>query len=468
MPNLTREERVERIAALVAEVRDNRHETVRIPWRAGEPEILDVIAVDIDDVLLNPNSHRLRAQLQGDPEWEHASADPFTPDAQRIIQRHVRAARSDEQFAALKESLAREGQTDPGVMTHEGLLINANTRVVALRELDNPDRRHLRVGVLPETASGSELALVELRLQMQQDLKVPYTMTNMLLFIDELSAERGLSPAQIAKELRIHPESPRRGTTEVRLRLQLLDLLRTLQKIPSIPLPLTFFEDIELQHLKDLVSAYSALVDLKPDRARRLLEAFLLSLAVDVTAVHQVRQIDADFMDAYMLPAFVEDAVLGPMAKAIAVPPVSERRKMPAGVDTLLGQTGVKPEPEGRVDARRLVDFVRAPDERLTIPGAPEPVDRDDLKGALGKAVRDGIALKQAEKREDDVLGAPASAVKRAAQQLVRAKDALAAVVEEPDFDAERRDTLEEAFYRLEQAEGDLREALIDADVISD
>ena len=128
----------------------------------------------------------------------------------------MRKARTAEEFAALKDSLFREGQTDPGVMTHEGVLVNANTRAVAMREFEDPAKRYIRVAVLPPTAQPSEMALLELRLQMQKELKVDYSLTNELLFIEELSNERGLSDGQIARELRISPESPRKGENEVR------------------------------------------------------------------------------------------------------------------------------------------------------------------------------------------------------------------------------------------------------------
>jgi hypothetical protein len=89
------------------------------------------------------------------------------------------------------------------------------------------------VAVLPQVAQPDEFALLELRLQMQKELKVEYSMTNELLFIEELSKERRLSPAQIARELRIFPESQRMGENEVVLRLGMLDLVRTMQAVPG-------------------------------------------------------------------------------------------------------------------------------------------------------------------------------------------------------------------------------------------
>lgn len=110
-----------------------KHETVRVPWTTDERQLLDVITIGVDEVLLNPHSRRIRSQLQDDPAWEDLRKDPFSEAAQRTIERHVRDAREPDEFQALKDSLIEDGQTDPGVMTHTGLLINANTRAVPAR-----------------------------------------------------------------------------------------------------------------------------------------------------------------------------------------------------------------------------------------------------------------------------------------------------------------------------------------------
>jgi hypothetical protein len=206
----------------------------------GEYKYCKVILIGADEVLLNPDSHRLRAQLQDDPRWAELSKEPFGDDAQRVLAEQVKAARSVEAFTALKESLLNEGQTHPGVMTHKGVLINANTRAVAIREFDDPSKRYLRLAVLPETAQQSELALLELRLQMQKELKEEYSLTNELLFVEEMYEKHKMPAMQIARDLRYFPDRPKKGEEEVKLRLQMLDLIRQMQTIPADGLKLTF------------------------------------------------------------------------------------------------------------------------------------------------------------------------------------------------------------------------------------
>lgn len=468
MAQITEAERIARIQQLLAELHKmppQKHETVQMPWTAGEP-LLEVIRVGVDEVLLNPQSHRIRAQLQDDPEWEDLSHDPYGEAAQRLVQRHVREARTPEEFSALKESLLSEGQTDPGVMTHKGLLINANTRVVALREVDDPLKRSIRVAVLPPTAKPEELALLELRLQMQKQLKVEYTMTNELLFIEELSVKRGLSASQIARELRIKSDSPKKGESEVMLRLKLLDLIRVMQRIPHRPLPLTFFDQrIKLEQLREVQRVYVQLVEHDPTRARQHLENFLLSIAVGVTAVHQIRHVDAEFMNAYMLPALEEDELVGSVADALVAPPDGRSSaERPPGVALLTGDADDHEPPP--LDAAHVIDLVTARDTRVKVPGTHIIVDQDDLKDSLKAAVTVGIKDKKRVQKDDDQLSAPSAAVKQATEQVTRAREALLAVHNDPDFDDRRRKTLEAAHKKLGRACRGLEAALVESGVI--
>ncbi len=468
MAQITESQRIARIQGLLSDLHKmppEKHETVQMPWTGGDP-LLDVIRIGVDEVLLNPQSHRIRAQLQDDPEWQQLAKDPYAEAAQRLIERHVREARTAEEFSALRESLITEGQSNPGVMTHKGLLINANTRVVALRTVEDPAKRYIRVAVLPPTAQADELALLELRLQMQKELKVEYTTTNELLFIEELSVKRGLSAAQIARELRIKSDSIRKGENEVLLRLKLLDLIRVMQRTPTKPLPLTFFDRIKLEQLREVHRVHTTLVERDPTRARRHLESFLLSIAVGVKAVHEIRHVDADFMADYMLPQLEEDETLGTVADALVAGDDGKvPAKRPPGVDALAGSDADE-QGDAEVDTVHLLDIVTSRDRRVEVPGTSIVLDRDDLKEALNSAVKAGIKYKRNVQRDEDQLAAPTNAVKQATQQIARAKEALFTVQDDPDFDDRRRKTLEAAHKKLVRACRDFEATLAKTGVI--
>lgn len=448
MAQVTEAQRVERIRQLLAELNKlppERHEVVRLPNAAGETRMCQVITIGVDEVLLNHRSHRVRAQLEDDPDWKELAKDPHSEAAQKVIERHVASARKKEEFAALKESLQREGQTDPGVMTHKGVLINANTRVVALRELEDPSKRYIRVAVLPEVIQPDELALLELRLQMQKQLKVDYSLTNELLFIEELSSERHLSNAQIARELRFNPESTKKGESEVRTRLQILDLIRVLQRIPKEPLRLTFFDDLGYQQLKDLHSSYYSVVENNPVEAQRRLETFLLSVAVGVTPVHQLRHIKPDFIPDYMVPQLEEDEILGPFAAHLATIPADDRLA-PSGVNALVTE---QLDADGsKVNVRGLIDVVTQRDKRVEVPGTRVVLERDDVKEAIKSAIITGIKEKKRDESESDKLQAPIDAIKSATKQIARCNEALKSVIGGAEFDSRLRKSLEAAFKK--------------------
>ncbi len=465
MAQITEAQRVKRINQLLAElnkVPPERHEVIRLPVTGGEPRLCQVITIGVDEVLLNHRSHRVRAQLEDDPEWAELSKDPHSEAAQRVIQRHVAAARTVDEFAALKESLQREGQTDPGVLTHKGVLVNANTRAVALREMEDPAKRHIRVAVLPEAVHPDELALLELRLQMQKELKVDYSLTNELLFIEELSNERHLSDAQIARELRIFPESVRKGENEVRLRLRMLDLIRLMQAIPANTLPLTFFDAISYEQLRELHRSYHSVVEQDPGSAQRHLESFLLSVAVGVTSVHQVRRVDPAFIPEYMAPQLQEDELLGSFADRLMGSAAEDN--MPAGVSSLLTE-----EPAtDPINIRSLIDIVTQRDKRVKIEGTSVVLDRDDVKGAVKSAIITGIKEKRRDESEADKLQAPLEALKNAIRQLDRCADACKAIAGGEEFDSRHRKSLEASFKKLKRTIRSLESQLAKSKIISE
>ncbi len=394
MAQITVQQRTERVQELlnaINKIPPERHETRLIHLTTGET-FCDVIQMRADEVLLNHRSHRIRSQLEGDPEWEKVKADPTSEAAQHTIERHVRAARKEKEFDELKESLIREGQTEPGVMTHDGVLVNANTRAVAMREMDDPDKRNLRVAVLPKTIQPEELGLLELRLQMQKELKVDYSLTNELLFIEELSNDRGMSDAAIAAEM--FPENPKKGTQEVPLRLKYLDLLRAMCQIPEKPLRLRQFDDLKLEQMRVVHTKYESLLGQDPAQARTYLENFLLSVLVDVVSVHQIRQIDTEFVKTYMLPSLEEDELIGQHAAHIAEAP-DVTPSAPKGASALLGGAADGADNE-TPNVVSLINAVAGDNHNVKIPGSNFVLEKKDVTEAIKSAYVSGIRTRSA------------------------------------------------------------------------
>ncbi len=108
-------------------------------------------------------------------------------------------AKVDPAFLLLKDDLQEHGQTEPGIVTHEGVLINGNTRCAALQELGE---EHIRVGVLPEDAGHGDLESIELSLQLRRSHKRDYSFMNFLLALEE-RVTAGRPTTEILSDFRI-------------------------------------------------------------------------------------------------------------------------------------------------------------------------------------------------------------------------------------------------------------------------
>jgi ParB-like chromosome segregation protein Spo0J len=260
--------------------------------------------------MLWADSHRIRADLEA-PEHEFVRREKTTDRAQAALADLWR--RAHRKFDKLKESLQAEGQTEPGVITREGILINGNTRLVALRELG---RDWIRVAVLDSDAHPPELADLELRLQVRETGHDTYRLSNEFLFIQELF-QGGRTAEEIAKALNWSPSRAVIGRQKVELYLRLLELVRNLQRRDQ-DLPITFFDEGsstgKLQQLKELDLAYSDLIsagDIASANSR--LDTWLLVARSGFASVHQIRAVTRrdDFLTAYLLPRLGEQPVFG-------------------------------------------------------------------------------------------------------------------------------------------------------------
>ena len=286
-------------------------ETVSVEWR-GQPRSLPVIAMPVDLLSYNPDTHRVRAQRSLDPERnQQIEADPFGSPAQAYLHQLLAGdpsdpSKRDPSFDALKEDLKEHGQNEPGIITRSGVLINGNTRRAALKELG---QEHIRVGVLPGDAGFADVQSIELSLQLRKDYKREYSFMNFLLAIDE-RVDLGRPAAEIQRDFRI------KATTFERSRWILgfvRDAIERSQVADAtgavVGLRLIDFEAHQGK-LEELYRSYTSLKGRAPDEAEALREQRLLAIALGKSKT-DVRLIEADFIERYMkdlLPATTEPA----------------------------------------------------------------------------------------------------------------------------------------------------------------
>src|SRR5256885_1365285 len=129
-----RKKQIEQALAARAEKPTAEQHTHPLPWRGGET-YFPVVELPLDVPLLNADSHRIRAELEA-PEYEFVRKERSSARAQQALASLWKTAH--RKFDKLKEDLLVQGQTEPGVITRAGVLVNGNTRLVALRELQDP------------------------------------------------------------------------------------------------------------------------------------------------------------------------------------------------------------------------------------------------------------------------------------------------------------------------------------------
>ncbi|HEY1680338.1 MAG TPA: hypothetical protein VGF98_01705 [Candidatus Tumulicola sp.] len=434
----------------------------------GDPMSCPVISIGANELLLNHKSHRVRAQLQDDAQWGELSHEPDSEGAQAIIAFHIRQDRGEASFAMLQQSLTQDGQTDPGIITHDGVLINGNTRAVAIREFADPSKEYIRVAVLPQTVKPQELNLLELRLQMQKQLKGEYSFTNELLFVEELKEEFKLSPEQIAAEMRIHLDNAKKGASEVELRLRMLDLIRRMQNIPAQRLPLRFFDDLAYEQLKQTLREYDAKMKDDPASAERYLETILLSGMLGITSVHQLRRVDDAFVGDYLVPHLEEDEVVGRFADFLTATSPDQLPNSNPGAARLMKRS--KPAEPARPDIRRLIDVVNQKTKDVAIVAGDKKVSlsADNVRDALKTSMIVGIDEKKRADRVEDKLSAPVDLLKKAANELVKCSNALPVAMKDPAFDTRRQKLMEMAFKKLKKRFREVEVALVRAGVLLD
>lgn len=328
-----RREAVEKAMQAFAEPGSTR-EAIQLPYKDGHGGPYPVISVPVDAVLFNPRSHRIKSQLESHPDRQVVHDDPYGHRAQGVIHEILTAT---EGFGPLKGNLSEYGQRDPGVVTREGLLVNANTRLAALRDLGI---NYVRAALLPSDADEHAIDRLELELQVQRDFKQDYTLTNELIFINELLNTHGYTEEKAAKALNWAASADerelKRGVDRVRQSVRLYAAVRYIQALGDGAIPLTFFDE-KRQALIDLDDKYESLKDSDPDGAEHLKNARIVGIICG-TFYRELRKIDGDTAFDVFLSRLEEKEFIGNEVDALTAPSpaTSDRTTADSDADLLV------------------------------------------------------------------------------------------------------------------------------------
>ncbi|MFF4383644.1 transcriptional regulator [Kitasatospora sp. NPDC001547] len=292
-------------------------ETLTVEWR-GKPAHIEVIDMPVEVLRYNPGTHRIRAQRAYDPARDRAlTEDPWSPESQDYLHHLLKAlpadpSRTDKAFEDLTESLREYQQNEPGLITHEGILVNGNTRRAALKELG---RTSMRVGVLPESCEWSDIHAVELSLQLRPDTRRDYSYINHLLALEEQVA-LGKPLPEIARNF--HTTTPA-CDRDLWILAQLRDLISR-SATGTSSLRLMDFEEAK-ERFFELYRAYNTESARNRERGDLLKEGRLAAIVLEF-AKTDVRFIQPDFQERFLdqrLPADLRPAP-AQVTPAVAIP----------------------------------------------------------------------------------------------------------------------------------------------------
>ncbi|MFF5649832.1 hypothetical protein ACFY8N_15545 [Streptomyces collinus] len=275
-----------------AQTAGGTRETVTVDWNEQKAHV-DVIDLPLSKLYFNPSTHRIRAQRSHDAAKDAGlDQDPWSEESQDYLRFLLQVSPADTslrdvEFDALKDSLEEFGQNDPGLVTHQGILVNGNTRAAALKLLGV---QSMRVGVLPEWFTWADINAVELSLQLRRDHRRDYSYINRIIAMEEQAA-LGRTPEQIAKEFRIQVRTYHQ---ERWILATIRELIKRSQDADGNGLRLVDWEGAQ-ERLKELQRLYVKLETLDRDQAEILKELRLAAILLNFSKT-DVRHINEDFL----------------------------------------------------------------------------------------------------------------------------------------------------------------------------
>ena len=364
----------EKIREVVAErleqARAENGAKVTVDWR-GQQKHLEVISMPTQMLYFNPDTHRIRAQRTLDPDKNRVLEEkPWSEAGQDYLVTLLRTTPSnpnkiDPEYTALRDELKAFGQTEPGIITPDGILVDGNTRCAALRELGVND---IRVAVLPPDTSREDINAVELALQLRRDKRRDYSYINRLIAIEE-QLTAGRREDDIARAFNIKTGTLRQDRWVYQL---IKDAIERSGAGNGIALRLVDFEDHQ-EKLRELHRDFTKLAKTDPDAAEQLKESRLAMVVLNYPKT-SVRLAEFDFHSRYLdqrLPDDLKPAaqqsttVAIPGLPGVAVPDASAAVKTTRAVtDALLrakaaAQAGDKLAPSVVAKADGLIKTAR-------------------------------------------------------------------------------------------------------------
>lgn len=189
----------------------------------GKKEILPYYKFPIKSLLCyNINNGRFSMEKQQKEAELNRKLDSTNEDDEKIITQ-ILIDLDKEKTELLKDDIRRNEQMEPGVISHDGFVINGNRRMAILMQLHEENSsgkwEYLQAVRLPSSVSERDLWRIEAGLQLSMGKVLDYHPVNVLLKIKQ-GYKAGLKPKEIADALYGRTED---WVKESLKRLQLID-----------------------------------------------------------------------------------------------------------------------------------------------------------------------------------------------------------------------------------------------------
>ncbi len=272
--------------ALEAHAASEPKRTHQVEYR-GTQRTVEVVTIGPDIPLLNPNNSRLRAQLRNHPNGSIVTKDPFSQESQALLGSLLS---STEKFENLKTQLVDFGQSEPGIISRDGLLVNGNTRLTAIRQLGMTG---FDVAVLPDDAVDEDFFNIEMSLQLRKLVHQDYTFTNELLLVDNYLQRSGSEEATIQAM-----QWKRDGKNRLRKFQGYLQLIEEIIGLnPSISYA---FFDSRKELISNLYERYITLASESPKKAEEFKQTRIIGMLLGLNK-DEVREIQEYFFEDEIL-----------------------------------------------------------------------------------------------------------------------------------------------------------------------
>jgi ribosome-associated toxin RatA of RatAB toxin-antitoxin module len=181
-------------------------------------------------------------------------------------------------------------------VSRDGLLVNGNTRLAAIRALGLPG---FDVAVLPADATSDDFFEIEMALQLRKLVHQDYTFTNELLLVDSY-----LSRTQNEQATINAMQWKREGRKKLRLYQGYLALIQDIRSL-NPNLKYEFF-DKRAEFVKNLHDEYNKLSEHSPLEAEKLKNTRLMGLFLGLNK-DEIRETDEFFLENVILPEIEGD-----------------------------------------------------------------------------------------------------------------------------------------------------------------